>query len=121
MKYGEIKHFARQLRNNPTPAEAKLWEHLKNRQLNGRKFLRQHPLLYDFNKSEYFYFIPDFYCYQELLIIELDGPIHDIQVDRDKNRQEILVHTGFRMIRFRNEELNDMKKVLNRIVGCFRD
>jgi Protein of unknown function (DUF559) len=36
--------FARTLRENPTPQEAKLWNALKNNQLNGYKFRKQHPL-----------------------------------------------------------------------------
>jgi len=120
MKYAEIKEYARYLRKNPTPAESELWKHLRNRQLEGRKFLRQHPLLYQFYEKEYFYFMPDFYCYQELLVIELDGPIHNFQLDRDSKRESILIQTGFKVIRFKNEELNDMVKVLNTIKKQFK-
>jgi len=120
MKYAEIKEYARHLRKNPTAAEAKLWKYLRNRQLEERKFLRQHPLLYQFYGKEYYYFIPDFYCYQELIIIELDGPIHDFQLERDKRRESTLIQTGFSVIRFRNEELNDMDKVLSTIKRCFK-
>ena len=121
MKYGEIKKYARLLRNNPTPAEALLWRHIRNRQLDGRKFLRQHPLLYEFFGNEYFYFIPDFYCYAELLIIELDGSVHDYQLDRDKKREAILVQSGFRIIRFRNQELNNIDYVLETIKSNFKN
>ena len=84
MKYGEIKEYARQMRRNPTPSESLVWTYLRKRQLQGRKFLRQHPLLYEFSKKEYFFFIPDFYCYQDRLIIEIDGPIHDYQLKKMK-------------------------------------
>ena len=53
---------------------------------------------------------------QEKLIIELDGPIHDFQVEKDSQRQEILEHAGYRVIRFKNRELNDIESVLKVIL-----
>ncbi len=35
---------ARQLRREQTDVEAKLWSYLRNRQLDGFKFRRQHPI-----------------------------------------------------------------------------
>lgn len=119
MKYGEVKEYARNLRKNQTPSEAKLWQYLRNKQLEGRKFLRQHPLLYDFSKKEYFFYIPDFYCYQERLIIEIDGPIHDYQVSKDEKRERILIKAGFIVLRFINEDLEDIDKVLDKIKSQF--
>lgn len=55
------------LRKIMTPAEKKLWQFLKNRQLNGLRFRRQHPISI---------FIADFYCHSAKLIVELDGEIH---------------------------------------------
>ena len=119
MKYGEIKEYARKLRKNQTPSEAKLWQYIRNKQLEGRKFLRQHPLLYEFSEKEYFFFIPDFYCYQERLIIEIDGSIHDYQVSKDEKRERILIEAGLKIIRFKNEDLNDIDKVLEKIKNQF--
>jgi very-short-patch-repair endonuclease len=119
MKYGEIKQYARHMRNNPTPSELKLWGYLRNRQLEGRKFLRQHPLLYEFSPKEFFFFIPDFYCYQDRLIIELDGPIHEYQLEKDEKREKILQNMGFTVLRFKNEDLNDMDNVLKTIISHF--
>jgi len=62
-----LKPRRKELRNNPTKAEAFLWRYLKNNQLEGRKFRRQTSI-----KS----FIVDFYCPQENLVIELDGEVH---------------------------------------------
>ena len=116
MKYAEIKVYARKMRNNPTAAEAELWKYIRGRRLQERKFLRQHPLLYQNNDGEYFYFIPDFYCAKEKLIIELDGEIHDNQIEKDKNREAILKHLGFRIIRFKNEEvLHNWPQVAKRL------
>ena len=64
--YGKLFQYARQLRENPTPAEQLLWERLRGNQ-TGYKFRRQHPL------DKY---VVDFYCLALKLAIEVDGPIH---------------------------------------------
>ncbi|WNZ23157.1 endonuclease domain-containing protein [Leptolyngbya sp. NK1-12] len=100
---------ARQLRLNLTPAEKILWEALRRRQLRGWKFRCQHPVAS---------FIVDFYCPQYRLIIELDGAIHDQQIEYDASRTEQLHHLGYRVIRFRNQEvLSDLSGVLQTIVN----
>jgi very-short-patch-repair endonuclease len=99
---------ARQLRQNLTPAEQILWQSLKNRQLNGWKFRCQHPI-----ES----FIVDFYCPQHRLVIELDGGIHNQQVEYDLARTERLNQLGYRVIRFRNREvMSTLNQVLKQIV-----
>ncbi len=90
MKYYEIKEIARKLRLNPTPAEKLLWLYISDRKLEGKKFLRQHPIIYESYRNNHFFFISDFYCRGEMLIIELDGQIHLKQGDRDKRRDMIL-------------------------------
>ncbi len=60
------KHHAVELRKEMTPAERKLWSHLRNDQL-GVKFRRQHAI------GPY---IPDFCSPKAKLIIELDGSQH---------------------------------------------
>ena len=121
MKWIEIKEIATKLRNNPTPAEIKLWENIRNKQLMGRKFLRQHPIVYDSNrnKNEFFFFIPDFYCASERLIIELDGFIHDFQKEKDYNRDLILTANNLRVLRIKNEELSDIGKIKTKIISMF--
>jgi adenine-specific DNA methylase len=74
----KMQEVARQFRKEPTPSEAILWEALRNRKLEGRKFRRQHPIGT---------FIVDFYCDEEALVVEVDGPIHDYQQDLDRQRQ----------------------------------
>ena len=64
---------ARALRRESTPAERKLWQKLRNHQLNGLKFRRQVPL------GRY---IADFYCATAQLVIELDGISH-IELDEE--------------------------------------
>ena len=119
MKYPEIKEIARKLRNNPTPSEKKLWSFLRNRKLNGKKFLRQHPIFYDRTDNEHFFYIPDFYCAEIRLIIEVDGRFHEYQKDRDKHRDEILHGLGLKILRIKNEELLNMDKVLHKIREMF--
>jgi very-short-patch-repair endonuclease len=119
MQYHEIKAVSRQHRKNPTPAEYLLWQRIRKRQLKGRKFLRQHPVIYESNGNEHFFFIPDFYCASEKLIIELDGSIHDYQKEKDLRKEEILMQSGYRILRFRNEEINEMDNLLQKIENMF--
>ncbi|MBK7174483.1 MAG: endonuclease domain-containing protein [Bacteroidales bacterium] len=121
MKWPEIKKIASRLRNNPTYSESRLWHEIRKNKLLGRKFLRQHPILYDANRmqNEYFFFIPDFYCASEKLVIELDGRIHDFQKDKDYRRDLILNHLDIKVLRFKNDELNDIEKVISTIMSSF--
>jgi len=99
----------RYLRQYPTPAEELLWRHLRNKQLGGLKFRRQHPV------AE---FILDFYCPQLRLAIELDGGFHKEDETRknDLERTRILNEKGIRVIRFWNSEvLGKMAFVLAKI------
>ena len=101
---------AKGLRRSMTEAEKILWKHLRNSKLHGLKFRRQHPV--DI-------FIADFYCHQKKLIIELDGNIHDIleQKEYDEGRTFKLEEKGFKILRFKNEEIiNDLENVLDRIL-----
>ncbi len=99
-----VQQRARELRQEMTPAEKILWEQLRNRKLDGFKFRRQHPLDR---------FIVDFYCAACKLIVEVDGDIHYLQQERDAVRTEELERQGYRLIRFRNEQvLHNLENVL---------
>jgi very-short-patch-repair endonuclease len=101
--------LARQLRERMTVAEILMWNKLKNKQFNGYKFRRQHPI----HK-----FIVDFYCHELKMIIEIDGKYHDSeeQKNEDFKRSELLQFQGMKEIRFTNEEINnDLEGVLNKI------
>jgi very-short-patch-repair endonuclease len=110
----ELKNFRKELRKRLTPAEARLWIHIKNSQL-GYKFRRQHSV------EKY---ILDFYCTQKKLAIELDGSPHDTEQGfaKDKERTEYLQSQGIKVIRFENKDviknlegvLLEIKKNLNR-------
>ncbi len=90
-----LKSFRSSLRNKSTSAEAVLWDILKSKNLNGRKFRRQHSI------GNY---IVDFYCTSEKLIIELDGNQHgeNHKIEKDKIRDQYLEVLGFSILRFEN-------------------
>ena len=105
----EIFARAKELRKNMTPAEKMLWQRLRNYQLDGFYFRRQHPIKY---------FIADFYCAKADLIVEVDGGVHndpDAQ-EWDINRTAELEKSGITVIRFTNEEVfNDIEGVIQKI------
>ena len=89
---------ARRLREHQTNAEARLWNHLRNRQLDGLKFRRQAP---------FDHYIVDFICYEAKLIIELDGSQHSqshIQ-KQDQTRTRYLEKCGYQVLRFWNTDI----------------
>ena len=90
--------FSRALRQAQTPAEAKLWQALRSSRLDGLKFRRQHAI------GPYF---ADFACEALMLVIELDGGVHDDdeQVLKDHLRQQYLETLGWSVLRFPNVEV----------------
>ena len=112
---------ARQLRKNMTKEEKLLWQKLRGRKFLGLKFNRQHPIVYDLIKDKPLFFVPDFYCAKEKLIIEIDGKIHDFQKDYDNRREEILTNMGLKIKRFRNEEIRNMSQVLKEIENFIKN
>jgi len=116
MTIGQIaRQLARELRKNPTSAEKRLWQPLRDKQFRGFRFLRQHPIFVFMDNRKRF-FIADFYCHELLLVIEVDGEIHRRQTDYDEMRTQILRSKQLEVIRFTNEDiLNDLNKVLIRL------
>ena len=110
-----IKKHVRELRKTMTGSEKLLWSQLRNRQLSGYKFLRQHPIVYKVDFKGMRYFVADFYCHERKLIIELDGPVHDSNVEYDRFRDNELNDMGIRVLRIKNQELKKMDKVLELI------
>ncbi len=101
---------SKQLRQEMTPEEKILWEQLRRNNLNGLHFRRQQIIDG---------FIVDFYCHQAQLIIEVDGEIHDLQVESDQERDAILAARGLKILRIRNQEIRqNLQEVLKKIVGC---
>ncbi|RYY41113.1 MAG: endonuclease domain-containing protein [Chitinophagaceae bacterium] len=112
--YKKRIELAKGNRKNPTPAEALLWEQLKGRRLGGYKFRRQHVT------GRY---IVDFACLQKLLVVEVDGEIHNEgeQPQIDRNREADLRALGFTIVRFSNEEvMGDIEDVCASILDALR-
>jgi len=110
-----LKDTRQYLRTHSTSAEAELWKHIKNKQLAGRKFRRQHSI------NNY---IVDFYCSEEKLIIELDGDPHGdyIQIQRDEIRDHILEESGYKILRFENRFVfQDIEWVKKEIISSFKE
>ena len=100
---------ARELRNFATDAERHLWRHLRAEQSRSHKFRRQAAI------GAY---IVDFVCFSQKLIVELDGPQHldPAAAEYDERRTAWLNSQGFRVLRFRNQQLDeDMQSVLDAI------
>lgn len=115
-EYEVIKAWAREMRKKPTPAEARLWKALRGKNLNGYKFMRQHRFMYSPSGKKTIYFIMDFYRHKKKLCIELDGPIHNRQLEYDLLREKTMKEVGVRTIRFSNDRvLNDLKGTLQQI------
>ena len=105
----ETLRVAGDLRHSTTPAEKALWQRLRNRQVDGFRFRRQHPI------DE---FIVDFFCYEAMLVIEVDGDVHldSAQTERDFERTRLLNRLGIQVIRIRNAELGtNIEQVIERI------
>ena len=102
----------RQLRRTSADAESVLWDKLRNQQLLGFKFRRQHQ----FGK-----YIADFYCHEAKLVIECDGGIHsEVKTwNHDHNRDAYMSSLGLRVLRFTNEQvLDETEDVLN-VIGSY--
>jgi very-short-patch-repair endonuclease len=84
--------LAKRMRREPSDVEAKLWRLLRNRRLEGVKFRRQVPIGR---------FVVDFACARHRLIVEADGPFHDVA--RDEERDAWLRGQGFRILRFERD------------------
>lgn len=95
------------MRKEPTDAEARLWYHLRSGRLTGLKFRRQVPIGAA---------IADFVCFDQKLIVEIDGSQHLDNV-QDKARDLELGRRGFTILRFwNNDVLADTDAVLERIL-----
>jgi len=90
----KMTEIAREFRKEPTKSEAILWQALRGKKLDGIKFRRQQPVGY---------FVVDFYNSVYRLVVEIDGPIHDNQVEADRARQDILEALGLDVLRIKSE------------------
>ena|SRR3990167_9923776 len=94
-----LKPFARNLRNDSTKAEIRIWcELLRNKRMLGFQFLRQRSI------GNY---IADFMCKELYLIIEIDGYSHDFKYEEDIERDKKLKELGFHTLRFTDDEVKN--------------
>ena len=111
-QFAGLAALARNLRKEQTSAEELLWALLRNRQLLGFKFRRQHQV------GNY---VADFYCRNARLVIECDGAVHRTkeQWHHDQEREAYMISQGLRVLRFPNERvLNEVEVVLDEIATC---
>ena len=110
-----LTHLAKNLRKNDTDLEHKLWQAIRNRQINNCKFRRQHQI------DNY---IVDFICLEKQLIIELDGSQHVFEKNKkyDELRTKYLEKKGFKVLRFWNNEIfENFNGVLEKIWLCLQN
>jgi very-short-patch-repair endonuclease len=99
--------LSKRLRQEATPAERVLRTALRSRQMRGVKFRFIHPVLG---------FLLDFYAPSIRLCVEVDGSVHDSQIEEDEERTRLLAQVGIAVLRLRNEEiLSDLPRALARI------
>ncbi len=100
----EKLELAKQLRQKSTQTEGILWQYLRGHKCNGLKFRRQQIIDG---------FIVDFYCHSARLVVEIDGEIHQQQIEYDLEREAVLKDRGLRILRFTNHEvLEQIDRVL---------
>ena len=108
-----LKQLARNLRNNSTLSEIRLWKAISGKQMLGYDFHRQKPI------DNY---ILDFFCHELMLGIELDGFTHiyfDEVANDDMIKERRMNELGIKIIRFSDREvLNDIANVL-RVVEAY--
>jgi very-short-patch-repair endonuclease len=107
--FDRTKYRARQLRREMTDAERRLWKHLRNDQLGGCTFRRQHPIPP---------YVADFACVDARVVVEVDGGQH-ADSHRDAARDAFLVQHGWRVLRFwNNDVLANTEGVLLQILAA---
>ena len=87
---------AKELRQNRTDAEKRLWGRLRRKRVDGFRFRQQAPI------GKY---IVDFVCFEAKLVVELDGGQHVEQAEYDAKRTGWLESQGFQVLRFWNNEV----------------
>jgi very-short-patch-repair endonuclease len=100
---------AKGMPQNLTPPEARLWQALRRRGLEGLKFRRQHPIGP---------FVLDFYCVSAKLAVEVDGAVHTLGDNpmRDDSRDLWLERRGITVLRIEARHVRDrLEAVLTEI------
>jgi very-short-patch-repair endonuclease len=98
---------ARRVRRDETPPEELLWLALRNGQIGGLKFRRQHPI------GPY---VVDFSCHSAKLVVGVDGMSHDDKVAKDAAKSKYIESQGYRILRVMNDDvMHDLDAVTREI------
>ena len=102
----KLESRRKKLRSNMTEPEIILWSRIKNKQILGLKFRRQHSI------GPY---IVDFYCPDIRLAIEVDGGHHNQEenIIYDEERTAYLNSLNIKVIRYWN---NEVAKEINNVI-----
>jgi len=95
-RLSKLRDHAKEMRSQQTEAEHRLWQLVRAHRFAGYKFRRQVPL--DF-------YVADFVCFAERLIIELDGGQHQPSSPQEAERSRFLEGQGYRILRFWNNDV----------------
>jgi len=107
LHHAEKNEVARRMRREMTVAEMALWQAVRRNKLDGLHFRRQQVIDG---------FVADFYCHSADLVIEVDGKIHNTQIEEDRHRERAFALRGLCTMRFTNERvLNDLPACLSEI------
>ncbi len=109
-KTDPLTERARLMRRSMTPSEARFWTVVRRKGL-GFRFRRQ---LVVGNA------IADFACAERRLIVEFDGSQHEDD-PRDDRRDRVLIGSGWRVLRFWNEQMLDIEFVKEAVVAMLLD
>lgn len=90
---------AAEMRNNPTQAEARMYEILYS------EVVPKHPQHVFYRQSVQFGYILDFYCPSLRLGIEVDGATHYGRESYDTHRDAVLCRRNIQVFRFKNEDV----------------
>ncbi len=113
-----IKNISRKLRKNQTLSEKVLWNLIRYDKIWYR-FLRQRPI-YVYTENNWLdrFIIPDFYCHEKKLIIEVDWDIHNVMdvKNLDKYKNKLLNNVWITILRISNSEVeNNIENVILKI------
>lgn len=108
----ELVLRAREMRKNPTAAEAALWQAVRKRKL-GERFRRQHVM---------YPWILDFFCKACELAVEVDGDVHELLAHQDATRDSWLARRNVRVLRLDNElVLDNLPEALRQIRAAMNE
>ena len=105
----DLKEKSRQLRKKATKSEKILWRYILGKQIKGYQFYRQKPI------DNY---IVDFFCFELMLAIEIDGITHNDKQEYDKKRDNVLKTYGIHVLHFYDgdvhENINGVLEIITR-------